>query len=156
MIKNLQKNKACPAKLQRSRGFVMLFAVTLAAVFLAMALGLSNIALKELKFSTSAKDTNDAFFAADIGVEKALYLDKIGGVNGVCAPAPCSLLPSPTIISQLGSGQSCVIVTVTKTTSPNNLVTIISKGYNNGGSAPGSCTPGSNSVEREIKVTYNF
>ncbi len=153
MIKNLQKNigSAQPHFYKSGAGFVILFAVTLSAIFLAIALGISNIALKELKFSTSAKDTNDAFFAADTGVEKALFEDK---VSGICTPAPCG--PISFIISQLGgAGQSCAKVSVTKTTSP-DIITIISKGYNDGGSAPGSCTQGSNSVEREIKVTYLF
>ena len=153
MIKNLQKNiGTAPYEVKSFRsGFVILFAVTLSAIFLAIALGISNIALKELKFSTSVKGTNDAFFAADTGVEKALFDDK---VSGTCTPAPCG--PISFIISQLGSaGQSCAKVTVTKTTSP-NIITIISKGYNDGSSTSGSCTQGSNSVEREIKVTYFF
>ena len=61
MVKNIKKNK----------GFVLLFAVTLAAVFLSIALGISEVALKENNFSTSAKNTNDSFFAADTGEECA-------------------------------------------------------------------------------------
>lgn len=69
-------NKIYSAKFQRSRGFVILFAVILASIILAITLGISNIALRELKFSTSAKDTNEAFFAADTGAECALFNDK--------------------------------------------------------------------------------
>src|SRR6266568_1018453 len=69
---NSQKNKACSAKLERSRGFVLLFAVTLAAIFLSIALGATSIALKEINFGTSAIDTNNAFYAADIGTQCAL------------------------------------------------------------------------------------
>jgi len=58
-------------------GFAMLFAVVVSSIFLAIALGISNIALKEVSFATSAKDTNDAFFAADTGAECALFNDKI-------------------------------------------------------------------------------
>src|SRR3989338_5938373 len=57
-------------------GFVLLFAVTLSAILLAIGLGVANIALKEVKFGTNARDANNAFFAADIGVECALYNDK--------------------------------------------------------------------------------
>ncbi len=135
--------------LQKNRGFVILFAITISSILLAIALGVGNIALKEMKFSTNARDTNDAFLAADTGIEKALFDDKAGDI---CTPAPCG---SPLItISQLGSaGQNCVKVTVNKTVSP-AMTTIISKGYNAGGSVPGSCNPPSNSIERELKVTY--
>ncbi len=68
MIKN--KNKKIFLK---QNGFVLLFAVILSSIILAVALGVSNITLKQLTFSTSAKSTNDAFYAADAGVECALY-----------------------------------------------------------------------------------
>ena len=55
-------------KIKKNKGFVLIFAVTLAAILLSIALGISQIALKEIKFGTSAKDTNDAFFAADTGL----------------------------------------------------------------------------------------
>ena len=66
MIKKIKKNK----------GFVILFAVMLSSIFLAIALGVSNIAFREVTFGTSAKDANDAFFAADVGAECALFNDK--------------------------------------------------------------------------------
>src|SRR3989344_1323414 len=83
MIKDKRKNSACPAKparpaggLERSEGVVLLFAVTLTSILLAIAVGISNIALKELNFSTSARAANDAFFAADTGAECALFYDR--------------------------------------------------------------------------------
>ena len=62
-------------KLKNKKGFVILFAVTLSAILLSIALGVSNIAFNEAKFSTSVKNTNDAFFAADVGAEQALFWD---------------------------------------------------------------------------------
>ena len=47
-------------KIKKNRGFVILFAVTLSSILLAIALGVANIALKEIRFGTSAKDTNEA------------------------------------------------------------------------------------------------
>ena len=38
-----------------SAGFVILFAVSIASIVLAIALGIANIAYKEIKFTTSAK-----------------------------------------------------------------------------------------------------
>jgi hypothetical protein len=148
---------------KNNRGFVILFAVTLAAILLSIALGVANIALKEIKFGTSARDTNDAFFAADVGIECALINDK--STSNVFVDSPPSITCNNNsiivskrvipiwdfVISGLGnSGQGCAKVVVDKT----SLTEIIAKGYNNGGNVSGSCAPGSNAVEREIKTTY--
>jgi hypothetical protein len=155
-------------------GFVILFAVTLAAILLAITLGVSNIALREVKFGTNARDTNDAFFAADTGIECAFYYDRqapnkafIDGsvVSMSCAGNDITLDAdgSPADfwtfkVSQLGSAQqSCAIVTVDKTAlSPEGIIltSIISKGYNNGGGTAGECNVGSNTVERQIEANY--
>ena len=68
--------KIQPQKNTKNRGFVILFAVTISSILLALAIGVANIALKEVKFNTSAKDTNNAFFAADTAIEYALFQDK--------------------------------------------------------------------------------
>ena len=147
-------------------GFVLLYVIVLSSIILAIALGVSNIALKELNFSTSGKDANDAFFAADTGVECALYWDKGLDVN---LPFPNTLPDSSEIacadnpsvdttpgffsLSGLGSsGNSCAVVTVDKLNPPFTVIT--SKGYNVGNTSGGDCLPMSNSVERELEVTY--
>lgn len=56
-------------------GFVALFAVLLSMLILAMALGISNISLKEAQLSILAKEGHIALFSADSGVECALYGD---------------------------------------------------------------------------------
>src|SRR3989344_9100858 len=58
-------------------GFVILFAVTLSSILLSVALGVANVALREVGFSTSARDSSDAFLAADTGAECALFYDKL-------------------------------------------------------------------------------
>lgn len=157
-----KKNKACPTKLQRSRGFVLLFVVVISSIILAITLSIANISFKEIKFSTSAKDTNEAFFAADTGAECALFNDKTtgnsfvqSGGSGVvsCLGGNIALSGAyPTwsfILSGLGSGgQGCAKVTVDKSVSP---TAIISKGYNNGGA---SCVSNSNTVERQLELSY--
>lgn len=153
-------------KIKKNRGFVILFAVTLAAILLSIALGVSSIALKEIKFGTSAKDTNEAFFAADAGVECARINDKSTGVvfvdtptsfsincnNNIIAVNKHAILPIWNfVISGLGNtGQGCARVNVDKTTP----TVVVSKGYNNGGGVPGSCNPGANAIERELKTSY--
>ncbi len=64
--------------IKNNTGFVILFAVTLAALLLGIALGVGEIAEKEIKFRTSATATNHAFFAADTGIECALANNKSG------------------------------------------------------------------------------
>ncbi len=150
--KIFKKNKG-PAQ-YRSRktsgsGFVLLFAVTLAALLLSIALGVANIALKEVKFGTSAKDAGNAFFAADTGAEQALFNDKSTSYSP--APGAWSF-----VISGLGSdAKSCARVSITKDipNPPNIQTTIISDGYNNGGGT-GVCNPTANTVERELKTIY--
>ncbi len=157
-------------KLKHNTGFAILFAVTLSAIVLSIALGITNIAFKELKFATSAKATNDAFFAADTGIECALVNDKsstsvfVDGGPGVikCLGASIALsgaYPSWSfVLSNLGnSGLGCSTVNVSKddATDPNSIITTItSKGYDTGGNIVDECTPFLNTVERELETTY--
>ena len=141
-------------------GFVILFAVTLASILLAIALGVADIALKELKFGTSARDTNNALFAADTGIEHILFLDKPSpGPGPIFVPSPSTTETRlPYIVTGLGSaGVSCAVVTVTKSNTigppPSTTTTVISKGYNVTGTSCGDPAI-SNLVERELKVTY--
>jgi hypothetical protein len=150
-------------KKEKRKGFVLLFAVTLAAIFLSIALGVADIALKEVKFGTSAKDTNNAFYAADTGVECALFYDKSGASSFVTGSSPSLVCNNSTVtasenpslywsftLSGLNTdGQGCAKVTIDKRSAPNT--TILANGYNNGGS---SCTPVANTVERELKTNY--
>lgn len=155
----------------KDQGFVILFAVTIAALLLSIALGVANIAFREIKFGTSVKDSNDAFFAADAGIECAAINDKSTSTIFVSSPAGSMQCLGGNVavtgsypylgftISGLGNGgQGCAIVTVDKSvTSPEQKTTIISKGYNNGGSgsAPNwTCASGSNTVERQIELNY--
>jgi hypothetical protein len=156
------------AKGSRS-GFVILFAVTISAILLAIALGVANIAFKEVRFGTSARDSNDAFFAADTGAECALINDKYsahsfvssGGSGTVsCLGGTISLsgaYPAWTfVVGGLGSsGNGCAKVSVTKdTTIPTAIrTTVVSTGYNIGDFS--ACASSSqNRTAREVKVTY--
>jgi len=156
-------------KIKKNKGFVILFAVMLSSILLAIALGVSNIAFREVTFGTSAKDANDAFFAADVGAECALFYDKSLPANNAftvgqsfagpmnCAGSHVALVgdtgPSWSFdVVGLGSnGKSCAKVTVDKSIEP---ITIISKGYSSDNIGDTSCTPLSNSLERELEVTY--
>mgnify|MGYP001594323682 CR=1 FL=1 len=160
-IQKIQKNK--------KKGFVILFAVVATSIILSVSLGIANIAFKEIRFYTSVKDSNNAFFNADTGVECALMNDKndtitafpVGGTTGTVRCLGNNITVSGSspiwnfVVSQLGDGSSpkgCAKVTVNKT---NPSTEIISKGYNEGGTTLGACTPLANTLERQLRVTYN-
>lgn len=137
---------------------MILFAVTLSGILLAIALGVANIALKEIKFGTNARDTNDAFFASDTAIEYILFQDKPSP-----GPGPLFVPPSGTsetrsyVVSGLGgTGISCAKVSVEKdnTSPPDTATTITSKGYNSG-SQDGLCvSTNPDRIERELLITY--
>jgi len=155
-------------KIKNKKGFVLLFAVTLTALILSITLGVTNIALREIKFGTNARDTNNAFFAADVGIECAEYYDRgdinrfpVGGsaTSITCAENSIAVELSSQnlwtfVVPELGSAtQSCAIVTVDKTLQ-DGYVHILSKGYNIG--SPDCTSPNPNRVERFIEVKYLY
>ncbi|MCM2339094.1 MAG: hypothetical protein NDI62_01410 [Burkholderiales bacterium] len=153
--------------LKNNKGFVMLFAVMISSMILAIALGVADVALKEINFTTSAKEANNAFFAADAGAECALFYDKslpadnafTGTAVMNCSESLITVTPvgSPAskwtfVVPGLGYGEEgCAKVTVDKTGTCGSATCIISKGYNNGGS---SCVALSNTVERQLELKY--
>lgn len=167
-------------KLNSKRGFVLLFAVVLSAIIFSISLGMINISLKEINFGTSAKATNEAFFAADTGAECALFYDLvpiesffgsgdallISGINPVCAGNTINLEEEfeglgPWTFVVLGLGEehkACAKVKITRILdSSNNILStqIISKGYNMGGNDTPDCSSTNNNrVERVLELTY--
>lgn len=143
-------------------GFVALFTVLLASVILAMAVGISNISLKQIVLSASASDANKSFYAADSGIECALFNDlratpnpfSTNAANMTCGGSIIALsepLPGISTFSldlATESGLSCANVTVDKTDLLGGTK-ITSKGIN------GACgTTSPRLVERAIEVTY--
>ena len=139
--------------LQNNKGFVLLFAVSFSSIVLSIALGITNIAFREVKFGTNARDTNNAFFAADTGIESVLFSDKDPNTFPMPVNGEKKFNPPP-IIGLGSTGLSCAIVSITKdNTNPfKPTTTIISKGYNVGDGSCSSTNP--DRIEREIKVTY--
>jgi len=153
--KNFQKikNNKVYSNPEARRGFVILFAVTIASAILAVSLGIANIALKELRFSTSAREANNAFLAADTGAELALFNDKPSPTSAYPAPAPGASQTWTFNITGL-NGTSCAKVSVQKDNINSSVqTTIISKGYNIGDASCNSTNP--SRVERELRITNN-
>ena len=57
------------------RGFALLFSVLVAGILLTIGLGIFSITYKELLLSSSDRESQVAFYAADTGTECALYWD---------------------------------------------------------------------------------
>jgi len=151
-LKSILKGRFVELRFYRNKaGFVILFAVTLASILLAISLGVGNIALREIKFGTDARDTNDAFFAADTGIEFVLFNDKPPSIY----PAPGSM--DVTIIGLGSTGKGCAKVNITKTNFVVDSVTyiattVVSKGYNIGDASCVSSNP--DRIERELTTNY--
>lgn len=68
------RNSASSAdKLQPKKGFVMLFSVLISSMLVVIGLSIFNITLKELTISTSGRESQVAFYAANSGIECGLY-----------------------------------------------------------------------------------
>jgi Tfp pilus assembly protein PilX len=61
--------------MQSEKGFAMLFAVLVSSVLLSIGLSIFNLMLKEIALSSSGRESQFAFYAADTGIECALYWD---------------------------------------------------------------------------------
>ncbi len=145
-------------------GFVALFTVLIASVVLAMAVGIANVSLKQIVLSGSATDANRSFYAADTGIECALYNDlrnsSVPFTNGDTEPIDCGGVIGIPVEELPGFvfnfsfdlptnlGGSCASVTVDKLVVPGSTK-VVSRGTN----SP-CATPGPRTVERVIEVTY--
>ncbi|MFZ2151798.1 MAG: pilus assembly PilX N-terminal domain-containing protein [Minisyncoccia bacterium] len=61
--------------IEGKKGFVLAFSLLISSIVLVLALGIFNILLKQIILTSSAKDSQIAFYAADAGAECALYWD---------------------------------------------------------------------------------
>ena len=92
-------------------GFVILVAVLVATVVVALGAFIAAIAVKELELSSSGRESQDAFYAADAALECALYHDfhveQFGSNIADPAGVSCnSSTPSPVIIRDVNFGQA--------------------------------------------------
>lgn len=71
------------------QGFISLFTALLATVILAISVGMSSIALKQIVLTSTADDANEAFYSADAGLQCAIMLD-LGGTFQVGAGSQVS------------------------------------------------------------------
>lgn len=156
--KKQQNKNRHPDILPARRGFTLFIAVLISSLLLAVGLAIFNITLKELILSSTIRDSQFAFYAADGGTECALYWDRQQNAFSTSSPENqivCSGASIPITIvgfvrtftlDTLQNDNRCSVITVTKTYA--GSTTIESRGYN-------TCDPGnSRRVERGIRVRY--
>ncbi len=151
---------------KNNKGFALLVAIAIMSTLLLISTGIVNLALKQSSISSSGNDSQMAFYAADTGMECALYWD-IKAPSGLSAfdPETGSLIncnknannpgnqwvvggASVSIINKITflPDPYCAIVSVTK--SATGSTTIESLGYN-------TCDAGNpRRVERAIRAKY--
>ena len=146
----------------KNKGFTLFIAIVVMGVLLLIATGVVNLATRQALIASSGQESQHAFYAADTGIECALYWD-------VQNPAGFSAFSTSTVSSISCNGTSsnvggspastfsftltpdiyCATVTVTKAYVLGVLVTTIeSKGYN-------TCSASNpRRVERAVRATY--
>lgn len=99
------------------RGFTLLLAVLISGILLALGFALFNIASKELILSSAARDSQFAFYAADSGIECALYWDAKYEVFATSTtPVPDEITCASGTLAPLGPGGGTVPLTRTAVT----------------------------------------
>ena len=151
------------------RGFTLLFSVLIGSLLFSLGATIAHLSTRGIALSAAGKESEAAFFAADTGIECALYWDlRVGNTFPNSTEAPrdpdgrikcngnenITLTFSPVTASaattkfQLPLSYGCAYVTVEKTASPERVV-IESRGRN-------ECGTGVNParVERALRVRY--
>jgi hypothetical protein len=151
------------------KGFTLLLASLVASLLLGIGLGIFSISFKEISLTSSNKESVDAFYSADTGIECALMYDFKTEV--FATSLPYSSPPAGTVmcdgqdiasswtitgnpnsaittfnLTDSGTGTHCVTVVVNNKS--DDTTEIDSRGYN-------TCdTSNPKRVERGIKVKY--
>ncbi len=146
------------------KGFISLFTVLLATVILAIAVGMSSVALKQIVLTSTADEANEAFYAADAALQCAIMLDlqgvfEVGGPTEIScgSTGPISIDDGDSgifIFNQQQNGfeweqnQNCVRVTVDKS---GDTTQIEALGYN---VLCSEIQQSPRTVERALRVRY--
>lgn len=149
-------------------GFVLLFTIVVTAIIFFIGAGIYSLSFKELMVSSLSKESQKSIFAADSGVECALWAN----INDKETTAPFLCMGNQTQPVGLGGSfyigfdnKTCAKVNISTdtTTDPNNpgaagttSTQIVSQGYNKC-KGPGFFAPADNYAglaERVYKVSY--
>jgi len=144
----------------KNSGFTLLLALVVIGIVLVVGLGVFDIILREIALSAEGRESQKAFYAADTGVECALYYDTNHLISTTTPPGPSNIKCANQTINNVGgspvftfefslSNGACVSVNVDKSSPTPPKTTIKAKGYNV------DCSSNTlRKVERALKVTY--
>ncbi|GAI23960.1 unnamed protein product [marine sediment metagenome] len=76
-------------KISNQKGVSLLLTILIMAALLAIAIGVTRLSLGEIKLIRDIPNSLIAYYAADSGIERALYEERIGG--GAADQADCSV-----------------------------------------------------------------
>lgn len=162
-----KKNNRAPVLVFKpQRGFTLLISVLVSGILLALGFAIYNIASKEITLSSSGRESQFAFYAADSGIECALYWDYQEDAFSTTSPQQPNCAGAPvdnydvqydadadnyttTFSFSLNGAPAapCTDVTVTRSFLPTRT-TIVAAGYN-------TCvTTNPRRIERAIQVRY--
>lgn len=148
-----------------NRGFTLLYSALISSLLLAIGIAVFNINSKELLLSSTARDSQFAFYAADTGIECALFWD-FQKESAFATTTTSTITCNGVDIDGMGGREEgkddpeyseftldfspkqpyCAIVRVTKDSSGGTRIE--SRGYN-------TCdTSNPRRVERAIRTTY--
>ncbi len=149
MFKKILRNflKSLAAK---KKGITLLLVVAILSSLMSISMGIFNIIFGQIRISGEIADSFLAFYAADQGIERILYLDRVTHVNdtyGICTGAgiPCYQEFNVPAISN-----GCYDITVNKTSVP---VTTEIKVLGQYTGKPG-CSIANRVVKRGFNLTY--
>ncbi len=159
---------------KRERGFTLIIAVLVASLLLAIGFSLANFAVKQLIISSTGRESQFAFYAADSGIECAFYWDFKYGVSSAFATSSSSQTPAivcngqtiqPVVTASSATDASstfafnfapqpyCTVVSVGKQSDGSTIIE--SRGYNSGTVIGPNCTDSNpRRVERALRVRY--
>ncbi len=143
------------------KGFVILFTILISVIVLMIGLGIFSIATRETVLSGTAREAQFAFYAADAGVECALYAETLDVFNnqGNGGEFPCGAVsvkatgPATFTFDVLldVTNKTCAHVTVID---GGNSRRVISQGYNICDALGKPIKTNPLLVERDLDTTY--
>ncbi len=113
LISNNERKGSGGNRGSQKGGFAMLFAVLVSSVLLAVGISIFNLTVKELALSSSGRESQFSFYAADTGAECALYWDFKG--TDIFATSTDARTPTP-------SNPDCVATSTPQYITNNNVI----------------------------------
>ncbi len=105
----MQKNKIVFYK-NKKRGVALFIAIMVSGVVLAIGAGMVDIVSKEIRLSSIGRQSSEAFYAADTGLECALYYDDVLGGNTIFPKDNSGTPPNPTSFTCAGGSVAGITV----------------------------------------------